>query len=59
MKISVEPSTIVDLFIPVGMHRIVIDFAAWVPSSDSNKSLLSGFGVRALSDSSQIQFVKS
>ena len=59
MEISVEPSTIFDLFIPVGMHRIVIDFAAWFSSSDRTKSLLSGLGVRALSDSSQIQFVKS
>jgi hypothetical protein len=30
MEISVEPCTIFDLFIPVGMHRIVIDFATWV-----------------------------
>jgi hypothetical protein len=44
MEISVEPSNIFDLFIPVGMHRIVIDFAAWISEfRQKTKSLLSGF----------------
>jgi hypothetical protein len=39
MEISVEPSTIFDSFIAVGMPRIVIDLAAWVSEFGQKTSL--------------------